>query len=99
MAAAGEAASIKRSPATRQMVPCQERNGPLPKKRNGPLPREEWFPAKRGTVPCQKRIMVPCLNDVPTSVTWKSACAHRGLLLLHDGVHARLAACCFFTSY
>ena len=55
MAAAGEAASIKRSPATRQMVPCQERNGPLPKKRNGPLPREEWFPAKRGTVPCQKR--------------------------------------------
>ena len=113
MAAAGEAASIKRSPATRQMVPCQKRNGPLPKlerspakrgmvpcqRRNGPLPKEEWSSAKRGTVPCQKRIMVPCLNDVPTSVTWKSACAHRGLLLLHDGVHARLAACCFFTSY
>jgi len=51
------------------MVPCQKRNGPLPKeewspakrgmvpcqKRNGPQPKEEWSPAKRGMVPCQKR--------------------------------------------
>ena len=67
MATAGEAAIIKRFPAKRGMVPCQ--------KRNGPLPKEERSPARRGMVPCQ--------IDVPTSVTWKSACATCGLLLLH----------------
>ena len=44
------------------LVPCQKRNGPLPKEewslpKRGMVPcqKEEWSPAKRGMVPCQKR--------------------------------------------